>query len=177
MNTTVYIATSLDGFIARNDGNIDWLIDIENPANDDYGYADFIKTIDAIVMGRSTYEKVLSFPAWPYEQQVFVLSTSLKDVPNNLKGKVGLLSMSPKDLVRHLSEAGYTSLYIDGGKTIQSFLKEDLIDELIITKIPVLIGSGIPLFADLEHDLSFRHIETKTYPNGLVKSHYKKKSS
>ncbi len=174
MKTSVYIATSLDGFIARKDGNIDWMINIENPTNDDYGYADFIRTIDSIVMGRGTFEKVLSFPSWPYEKKVFVLSTTLKAVPSNLKGRVNLISLTPKEVLSHLSKEGYSSTYIDGGKTIQDFLKEDLIDELIVTKIPTLIGSGIPLFGDLDRDLVFQHIETKTYPNGLVKSHYKR---
>src|SRR5574341_1529175 len=99
MKTTVYIATSLDGFIARNDGNLDWMNNVENPTNDDYGYSDFISTIDAIVMGRGTFETVLSFPSWPYEKTVFVLSTILKDVPDNLQGKVYLRSMAPKELL------------------------------------------------------------------------------
>jgi dihydrofolate reductase len=172
MKTTVYIATSLDGFIARKDGNLDWMLNIENPTNEDYGYADFMSTIDAIVMGRGTFEKVLTFSSWPYEQKVFVLSTTRKDAPKNLKGKVSLLSMLPKELLSHLTKEGFSSIYVDGGKTIQNFLREDLIDKLIVTKIPVLIGSGIPLFNDLPRDLSFKHIETKTYPNGLVKSHY-----
>lgn len=174
MKTTVYIATSLDGFIARKDGNLDWLTNIENPTNDDYGYRDFISTIDAIVMGRGTFETVLSFPAWPYEKTVFVLSTTLKNVPDPLKEKVQLLSMTPKDVLSWLAREGYSSIYVDGGRTIQEFLREDLIDELIITKIPVLIGSGIPLFDHLQHDLTFQHIETRAYPNGLVKSHYKR---
>ena len=174
MKTTVYIATSLDGFIARKDGQIDWMMNIENPTGDDYGYADFISTIDVIVMGRDTFEKVLSFSGWPYEKRVFVLSTTLKDVPNHLKKKVHLLSMTPTELLNHLVKEGYSSLYVDGGNTIQRFLREDVIDELIVTRIPVLIGSGIPLFDQLDHDLVFQHIETKIYPNGLVKSHYKR---
>ena len=172
MKTIVYIATSLDGFIARKDGNIDWMINIENPTNDDYGYAEFINTIDAIVMGRGTFEKVLTFSSWPYAKRVFVLSTTRKSVPNSLKGKVSLLSMTPREVLSFLTKEGYSSIYVDGGRTIQSFLRDDLIDELIVTKIPMLIGSGIPLFSDLAHDLSFNHIETRTYPNGLVKSHY-----
>lgn len=174
MRTTVYIATSLDGFIARKDGNIDWLTNIENPTNEDYGYAEFMSRIDALLMGRGTFEKVLSFHSWPYEKTVFVLSTTLKKVPRKLKGKVKLLKLSPKDALNYLSKEGYSSVYVDGGKTIQSFLREDLIDELILTKIPVLLGSGIPLFAHLDHDLDFQHIETNSYPNGLVKSHYKR---
>ena len=172
MKTTVYIATSLDGFIARKDGNIDWMLNIENPSNDDYGYADFISTIDAIVMGRGTFEKVLTFSSWPYDKRVFVLSTTLKDAPKQLKGKVNLLSMTPREVLSFLTKEGYSSIYVDGGKTIQNFLMDDLIDELIVTKIPVLIGSGIPLFNFLPHALRFKHIETKAHPNGLVKSHY-----
>lgn len=174
MKITVYIATSLDGFIARKDGQIDWLMNIENPTGDDYGYADFISTIDAIVMGKGTFEKVLSFGEWPYEKMVFVLSTTLKDVPSHLNKKVQLLSMTPTKTLEHIAKEGYSSLYVDGGDTIQRFLMADVIDELIVTRIPILIGSGIPLFGQLDHDLVFQHIETKTYPNGLVKSHYKR---
>lgn len=175
MKNCVYIATSLDGFIARKDGNIDWLLEIENPSNDDYGYNEFISGIDAIVMGRNSYEKVLTFDHWPYEKKVFVLSSTLKEISRDLKEKVTLLSMKPKELLENLSKNGYKNLYIDGGKLIQSFLNEDLIDELIITRIPVLIGEGIPLFGYLKNDLKFIHIKTDVYPNGLVKSHYRRK--
>ncbi len=175
MKTTVYIATSLDGFIARPDGDIDWLMNIENPAKDDYGYSEFYSGIDAIVTGRGTFEKVLSFPSWPYDKKVFVLSTTLKELPSALRDKAVIVSMNPKELLRHLAEQGYKSLYIDGGKVIQSFLRDDCIDDLIITKIPVLIGKGLPLFGDLDRDLAFTHIQTTPYPNGLVKSHYRRK--
>ena len=174
MKAIVYIATSLDGFIARKDGNIDWLISYESPEVFDR-YNEFINIIDAIVIGRGTYEKVLSFSDWPYSKKVFVLSTTIKNIPDKLKEKVILISMSPKEIISHLSNFGYSNIYIDGGKTIQNFLKEDLIDEMIITKIPVLIGSGIPLFGHLENDINFKHINTSVYPNGLVKSHYERK--
>lgn len=173
MKTIVYIGTSLDGFIARADGEIDWLVKFEKPVKADYG--EFISKIDAVVMGRGTFEKVLTFPTWPYEKKVFVLSTTIKQVPAKLRGKVTVLSMKPRELLNYLSDEGFSNIYVDGGKVIQSFLKEDCIDELIITKVPVLIGSGIPLFGDLDHDLPFKHIRTKVYSNGLVKSHYKRK--
>jgi dihydrofolate reductase len=173
MKTIVYIGTSLDGFIARKDGEIDWLVKFEKPVKDDY--AEFMTNIDAVVIGRGTYEKVLSFPSWPYEKKVFVLSTRLKQIPDQLRGKVTILSMKPRALLKYLSNEGFSNIYVDGGKVIQSFLKDDCIDEMIITKAPVLIGSGIPLFGDLGHDLPFKHVRTKGYSNGLVKSHYKRK--
>lgn len=174
MKTWVYIATSLDGYIARENGDIDWLMSIENPTDDDFGYKDFISSIDGIVIGRGTYEKVLTFPSWPYDRKVYVLSTTLKSVPEPLKDKITLLSMKPKEVLAHLSSQGHAGLYIDGGKVIQGFLRDDCIDEMIITKIPVLIGSGIPLFGNLPADMQFKHLHTQVYPNGLVKSHYRR---
>ena len=173
MKTTVYVGTSLDGFIARKDGDIDWLVKFQNKEVHD-SYQKFINKIDAIVTGRGTYEKVLSFPVWPYDKKVFVLSTTLKQIPGKLKEKVILLSMKPKELLNHLSGEGFSNIYIDGGKVIQSFLKEDLIDELIITRVPVLIGTGIPLFGWLDNDLQFEHLKTDIYSDGLVKSCYQR---
>jgi len=174
MKTSVYIGTSLDGLIARKDGNIDWLVKFES---EEIGqsYKEFISKIDAIVIGRGTFEKVLSFPSWPYELKVFVLSNSIREAPEPLKEKVTILSMKPKELLQYLSGQGFSSIYIDGGNVIQSFLKEDCIDEIIITKVPVLIGSGISLFGQLEKDLSFKHMQTDVYANGLVKSRYERK--
>ena len=174
MKTTVYVGTSLDGFIAREDGDIDWLVKFQNKEVHE-SYGEFMNRIDAIVIGRGTYEKVLSFPEWPYNKKVFVLSTTLKQIPNTLNEKVTLLSMKPKELLSHLSNKGFSNIYIDGGKVIQSFLKEDLIDELIVTKVPVLIGTGIPLFGYLDNDLQFQHIRTDMYSDGLVKSYYERR--
>ena len=173
MKTSVYIGTSLDGFIARTDGNIDWLTQYAN--NDAvHAYEEFMNGIDAIVIGRGTFEKILSFPSWPYDKKVFVLSTSLKQLPDALKNNATLLSMKPKELLSYLSGMGFSSVYVDGGNVIQGFLKEDLIDDLIISKVPVLIGNGIPLFGSLSADLKFKHIRTETQSNGLVRSYYKR---
>jgi dihydrofolate reductase len=172
MKTIVYIGTSLDGFIARRDGDIDWLVQFEKPVRDDF--AAFIKKIDAIVMGRGTFEKVLTFPSWPYKKKVFVLSTRLKRTPPKLEGKVSILSLKPKALLKNLSNRGFSNIYIDGGKVIQGFLRDDCIDEMIITRVPLLIGNGIPLFGHLGGDLRFKHIQTKVFPNGLVMSRYKR---
>jgi dihydrofolate reductase len=174
MKASIFIAESLDGFIARKNGDIDWLLNIENPDNDDYGYNDFISRIDAIIMGRVSFEKVLTFPNWLYTKKVFVLSTKLQSIPENLNERVSIISMTPKETLDYLSEQGYNNFYIDGGKTVQSFLKEDLIDEMIITTVPVILGDGIPLFGILGKELHFKHINSTVYPNGLVKNHYER---
>jgi dihydrofolate reductase len=173
VKTSVYIGTSLDGFIAKTDGNIDWLTQYAN--NDAiHAYVEFMNGIDAIVIGKGTFEKILTFPSWPYVKKAFVLSTSLTQLPDTLRDKATLLSMKPKELLSYLSRMGFSSIYVDGGKVIQSFLEEDAIDDLIISRVPLLIGNGIPLFGFLSVDLKFRHMRTETQSNGLVRSYYKR---
>lgn len=152
----VFIATSLDGFIAREDGDLDWLhrqnadVGTDEGRVEDHGYYDFIANVDALVMGRRTYEKVLTFGTWPYsDMRVIVLSTGSPEVPEELRSHVAVLSLTPKELLRRLAASGVRRIYVDGGVTIQRFLADGLISELIITRIPVLIGSGIPLFGAL----------------------------
>jgi dihydrofolate reductase len=174
MKTIVYIGTSLDGFIARKNGDFEWLTEFANEEAIN-SYQELISRIDAIVMGRGTFEKVLSFPSWPFDKKVYVLSSTIKQVPVELINKVSILSSKPSEVLNYLSQKGYSSLYIDGGKVIQEFLKEGLIDELIISKAPILIGSGIPLFGHLETDIHFKHIRTIVGSNGLVRSFYEKK--
>lgn len=168
----VYIATSLDGYIAKPDGDINWLHEHPNPNNDDYGYADFINNIDALVMGRNTYEKVRTFGDWPYEKKVIVLTHTLKDVPEELIGKIEFFSGTIREVTEYCHISGFNNLYIDGGRVIQSFLEEDLIDELILTRLPILLGKGIALFSSMDSPLKFKHQATKVYDNALVKSHY-----
>ena len=173
MKTSVYIGTSLDGFIARANGNFDWLTQFaDNDAI--HAYEEFMNKIDAIVIGRGTFEKILTLPSWPYTKKTFVLSTTLKQLPNSIRDKATLLSMKPKEILSHLSGIGFSSIYIDGGKVIQGFLKEDIIDDLIISKVPLLIGNGVPLFGFLGADLQFKHIRTEVQSNGLVRSYYKR---
>jgi dihydrofolate reductase len=174
MPNYIYIATSLDGFIARKDGSIDWLLEIPNPEKSDFGFSDFIKTIDAFVMGRKTYETVLTFGAWPYNKPVFVLSNTLQSLPQNLSDKVEIIKGSPELVVDTLNAREYKNLYIDGGETIQSFLNVNLIDEMIITKVPIILGEGIPLFGELVKEQKFAHLKTEVLFNYLVKSHYKR---
>jgi len=174
MTNFVYIAASLDGYIADPQGGIEWLNELPNPEGSDYGWSEFLRGIDAILMGRKTFEKVLSFESWPYQLPVFVLSTSLQRIPARLIGKVDLIGGSPRELIDLLNSQGFQNLYIDGGKTVQGFLAADLVDELIITRIPILLGKGIPLFGELEDRLRFVHQGTDVYDNGLVQSRYQR---
>jgi dihydrofolate reductase len=173
MKGSVYIGTSLDGFIARENGDIDWLVQFADEKAVE-AYEEFINRIDAIVIGRGTFEKIMTFPSWPYKQAAFLLSSSIKKVPDSIKDKITLLSMKPGEVMTYLSDNGFSRIYIDGGKVIQEFLKEDFIDEMIISKAPIVIGRGIPLFGQLDVDLQFTHIRTEVHPNGLVRSYYEK---
>ena len=139
----VFIAKSLDGYIADKNGGIDWLHSIPNPENIDTGFIPLMERIDAIVMGRTTYEVVCSFDIkWPYSKPVFVLSTTLRTVPDHLKEKVFIVNDTIPKIVQQLNDNGYLKLYIDGGTTINSFLKEDLIDEMIISTLPIVLGGA-----------------------------------
>ncbi|WP_448574082.1 dihydrofolate reductase family protein [Trichothermofontia sp.] len=173
---SVFIATSLDGFIARPDGRIDWL-DAANakvPPGEDFGYGAFVATVDAIVMGRQTFESVQAFEPWPYGSlPVIVLSRRQRTLPPGLPATVTWTDTSPIELMVQLAEQGYQHLYIDGGVTIQRFLVANLIADLIITQIPVLLGVGRPLFGPLPQDLSLELIATRGYACGFVQSHYR----
>lgn len=168
----VFIAASLDGYIAESDGGIEWLNEQANPSNSDYGYADFISQIDALIMGRNSFEKVLGFEQWPYEKMVFVLSSTLTAVPPELLGRVEIISGAPVDILAKVHSKGFKNLYLDGGQVVQGFLAADLVDEMILTRMPILLGSGIPLFGGLAAPLRFVHKNTEVYDNVLVKSHY-----
>lgn len=172
---SVFIATSLDGYIADKNGEIDWLHATPNPDNDDMGYKAFNNEIDALVMGRTTFEAVCGFDVdWPYDKPVFVLSNKLKEIPESHKGKAFLLKGTLNEILDQIYEKGFYKLYIDGGMTIRNFLKEDLIDEMIITTIPILLGGGFSLFSKLPNELKFELIGTKTYLNQLTQNHYKR---
>ena len=172
----VFIATSLDGYIADKNGGIDWLHSIPNPVNSDMGYGEFNSQIDALVMGRTTFETVCGFNMdWPYQKPVFVLSNSMPSIPNKYEGKVEIVKGSLQKILEQIHIKGYYSLYIDGGRTIQSFLKEDLIDEMTITIIPYLLGGGIPLFSKLTQRLDFECVNSKIYLDIVVQNQFVRK--
>lgn len=169
MRATVFVGTSLDGFLARADGSFDFL---EAGGSEPHGYDEFIATVDALVIGRKTYETALSFDGWPYGRRpVFVLSThELAPAPPG--AVVERMSGAPADIASKLEARGIRHIYVDGGITIQNFLRSGIIDRLIISRVPVLIGEGIPLFGTLERDITLRHVATRQYPGGLVQSEY-----
>ena len=177
MPNIVYIAASIDGYIARKDGSINWLMDLPNPTRSDYGFAAFLQGIDGIILGRKTFETVLGFNEWPYAKPVpiFVLSNTLTALPGNLPVRVEIVNGELKSIIKSLKSTGIHNLYVDGGKTIQSFLKEDLIDEMTITRVPILLGSGIPLFDFNDLELQFEHSWTEVHDNMLVRSKYIRK--
>jgi dihydrofolate reductase len=169
VNASVFVGVSLDGFIARPDGAFDFL----SPSGDEpHGYDDFMATVDALVIGRKTFETVLGFGSWPYgEKPVFVLSSRpLAPVPPG--AVVERLSGDPADIVSQCAARGLRHIYVDGGITIQRFLQAGLIQRLIITRVPVLIGTGIPLFGALHRDIVLTHVGTRQYASGLVQSEY-----
>ncbi|MDR6960833.1 dihydrofolate reductase [Pseudomonas brassicacearum] len=170
----VFIATSLDGFIARPDGDIDWLLQRDDPT-EDHGYSDFVADKDVVVMGRGSYEKVLTFDTWFYERPVVVLSEQLagSPVPEALKGKVRFSNLSPRDVMEELTRQGVHRVYVDGGQVVQSFLRDGLVADMVITTVPVLIGSGRSLFGALQQDVELKLVSSRCFPSGLVQSAYR----
>jgi len=169
MMVSVFVGTSVDGFIARPNGDLDFL---PPGGGEPHGYNEFIATVDAIVIGRKTFETVLAMEGWPYgDKRVVVLSSR----PLDLSGAGGIVEQmagSPAEIASRLATSGAHHLYVDGGVTIQGFLRAGLIQRLIITRVPVLIGEGVPLFGTLSRDIRLRHIDTRHYPSGLVQSEY-----
>ncbi len=169
----VFIATSLDGYIADKNGGIDWLDSIPEINQIDTGYNKFMSEVDALVMGRSTFETVCGFDIdWPYQKPVFVMSRSMTEIPEKFKDKAQLVKGTLAEILEQIHKKGYHRLYIDGGNVIQSFLKEDLIDDMIITVIPILLGNGIPLFADLPKPLNFECKKSIVFLDKIVQNHF-----
>ena len=174
MKCSVYIATSVDGYIATPDGGVDWLHTAGNMAadmgNEDMGFRDFMYSVDCMIMGRKCMEMIsnmnLTPEQWIYgDMPIFVLSNTVKETPDNLQGKVEMYSGDINELVSKLEKSGYTHAYIDGGTTITSFLNHGLISEMTITKAPILLGEGIPLFGKIHKRLKLENTEVKSFPN------------
>jgi dihydrofolate reductase len=178
MIISVFVGTSVDGFIARPNGAFDFL---DEGGGEPHGYEEFFATVDTLVIGRNTFEIVLAFPEWPYgNRRVVVLSSKPLDLSKVRNGPVGdhvkpiveQMSGSPAEIVAKLAATGAQHLYVDGGITIQRFLEAGLVQRLIVSRVPVLIGQGIPLFGPLTRDLRLQHVATRHYPGGLVQSEY-----
>jgi dihydrofolate reductase len=170
MTVSVFVGTSVDGFIARSNGALDFL---PEGGGEPHGYNEFMAGVDALVIGRKTLETVLTFPAWPYgDKHVVVLSSRPLDLSGVVGGTVEQMAGPPAEIVSKLAARGLHHLYVDGGITIQGFLRAGLIQRLVITRVPVLIGDGIRLFGPLPQDVRLRHLTTRHYPSGLVQSEY-----
>ncbi|WP_341366187.1 dihydrofolate reductase family protein [Yoonia sp. BS5-3] len=168
------MAITLDGYVARKDHSLDWLIK-QNTADEDHGFAEFLDNIDVIVMGSGSYRTVLGFDAWPYEKPVVVLSNSLtsEDVPPELSDKVEVVKLSPQELMAEMESRGWQRIYVDGGAIVQSFLKLGLIEDFKLAIVPILLGDGIRLFGDLSSDVDLELTHTKAFSSGLVELRYK----
>jgi dihydrofolate reductase len=170
MRTSVFVGTSLDGFIARKDDRLDFLF--QRPEVDN-GYNAFIATVDALVIGRGTFDVVRGFKEWPYGNRLVVV---LSHAPRRVKVPKGtnceVMSATPKQVVALLSKRGVKHVYVDGGRTIQGFLRAGLVQRMIITRVPVLIGKGIPLFGLVPRDIKLKHVRTRTFRNGMVQTEY-----
>ena len=175
IKVSIFIATSLDGFIARTDGAIDWLNEANSavPDGEDCGFQSFMDSVDTLIMGRKTFQQVLSFGEWPYgSTPVVVLSRNSISFPPGVPDTVTHSSEPPEDLLGRLSDEGVAYVYVDGGITIQGFITKGLVDEITVTVIPVILGGGIPLFGSLEKDVSLTHVRTTAFHFGFVQTTY-----
>jgi dihydrofolate reductase len=170
----VFIAASLDGFIAREDGDIDWLTEFAS-TGEDTGYDAFMGSIDGLVMGRGTFEKALTFEVWPFKKPVIVLSRTLSQahLAEAVREKVRISAAPPAELLAMLGREGCRRVYVDGDKVIHSFLQEDLIEDFVVTRVPVILGGGLPLFGSSGREIKLDHIETTSFRSGLVQSRYR----
>lgn len=171
IRASVFVGVSVDGFLARPDGTFDFL---EAGGGEPHGFEEFLATVDVLLMGRMTYEVVRAFAEWPYgDRPVFVLST--KPLPAD--ERIERIEGDPHDILKELEARGFAHVYVDGGLTIQGLLRAGLIDRMVVTRVPVLIGTGIPLFGPTGKDILLHHVSTQSYPTGLVQSTYSLKGS
>lgn len=180
MQCSVFIATSVDGFIAKADGDIDWL-SLAHLEGEDYGYQAFADSTGVLVMGRNSFDKVMSFPQWPYgDKPVVVVSRGLRELPADAPPSVELSREQPQALAAGLQQRGFQHAYLDGGQLIQSFLAAGLIDDMVLTTLPITLGSGIPLFAAAtlpvlaSHEQRWQLLSHQIYSNGVLQRHYQK---
>jgi dihydrofolate reductase len=170
----VFMATSLDGFVARKDHSLDWLMK-QNTDGEDHGFDDFMASVDGLIMGSGSFKTVLAFESWPYQKPVIVMSHSLveNDIPAELESKVRLTQLSPQELILSLVKEGWKRAYVDGGKLVQSFIRAGLVQDMTITSVPVLIGEGVRLFGSIDDDIDLELIGSKSFNSGLVQNHYR----
>lgn len=173
LTCAAFLGVSIDGFIAGPGGDLTWLDKVPNPSESDMGYGDFISSVDAIIMGRGTFETVLGFDGpWPYDIPMLVMSSSLTEIPDRAPN-TELSTASPADLVAELEDRGMSKVYVDGGAVVTSFLDAGLLDEITMTSIPVALGAGTPLFGPLSKNTWFEHVKTEVLNDALVQTTYR----
>lgn len=174
---SVFLGMSVDGFIARLDHDLSWLTgdaDVGGAPDDgeggDFGFAEFVSGIDALVMGRSTYDVIAPMAEWPYQgRPVHVLSSSLAE---GADARI-VVHRSFDEAVQALTDAGYRRVYVDGGRTVHQFLTAGLVDELTLSRVPVLIGTGHTPFGEFPADIPLEHVRTQAFSGGMVQSTYR----
>ena len=182
MKCSVFIATSADGYIATSEGAVDWLHtsgnqDADMSANPDMGFHHFIASVDCMIMGRKCMQTLADFnlapEQWPYgDIKIYVLSHSVSVAPENMRNKVEMYSGDILALINKLASDGYQHAYIDGGKTITAFINQQLINEMIITKAPIILGEGIPLFGKIEKPIKLLEANATAFPNDFIQIKY-----
>ncbi|MEJ2046088.1 MAG: dihydrofolate reductase family protein [Reinekea sp.] len=175
MKASAFVTTTLDGYLARPDHRLDWLEEANSDSKEDYGYDAFINQITTVVMGRKTFEKIMTLPEWPYKnQRLILLSSIIKQVPDELEDQIQLFNGDVVELTNLLDAEGEEHLYVDGSQAIQAFINAGLMTDLTITTLPILIGEGVPLFGGpLNKDIRLKHQFTKAYKNGFVQTSYR----
>jgi len=172
MRVVLYIATSLDGFIADRDGGVDWLEQHAAAADGDYGYAEFYRSIGALVMWRTTYDQVRGFGDWPYPGKPTVVFTHVR--PDADRPDVSFTADDPAAVVASLREHTDGDLWlVGGGRLIASFREQGLIDKIILTVIPVLLGEGVPLFVGAQPEKALRLSDVQRFESGIAQLHYR----
>ncbi len=175
MSTTVYIAASIDGYIADVFGSTSFLSIVSNPEKEDFGFEDFVDGMDCLLMGKNTYETVLGFKIeWPYHLPVYVMSNSLDKAAYGLEDKVKIVSGNIEDVILDLNSNGFKNIWIDGGEIIKQGMKQDLVDQLTITTIPIVLGGGISLFEEMENSQVYELVDSKVLLNQMVSTTYKR---
>jgi dihydrofolate reductase len=182
MKCSAFIATSADGYIAKSDGGVEWLessgnLDVDMSEYGDMGFSDYFSSVDCMIMGRKCMEVIASFnltpEQWPYgDTRIIALSSTIKEAPKSLPGRVEMYSGDINLLLSSLEGEGYKHAYIDGGATIQSFLKLERINEITITQVPLLLGGGIPLFGKMDREIKLENAEVTSYPNDFIQIKY-----
>lgn len=168
MRISVFVGLSLDGFLSREDGSFDYLKPFEG---EEHGYTAFMDSVDTLVIGRETYDTVLAFDTWPYVgERVVVVTHRPIDARHGETTHEGPLA----PLADRLEREGVQRVYLDGGNVVRQGLEEDLVDDMTISTVPVLIGSGRPLFGGPPQTKRWKLVDTRSYKNGLVQARYER---